>query len=95
MTGKVWVGATHRKIQDGAVTGLDGDIPLTVTYSGITEKTARGGEIGAKLGIAGAELVGYYYDGVASLSRSATSPPTFSITFLPQLTPSFVLNGST
>jgi len=64
MTGKVWVGATHRKIQDGAVDGLDGDsVPLTVAYTGITEKTARGGEIGAKLGIAGAELVGYYYDG--------------------------------
>ena len=64
VTGKVWVGATHRKIQDGEVTGIDASsLPMTVTYSNITEKTARGAEIGAKLGFAGAELVGYYYDG--------------------------------
>ncbi|CAM8394940.1 porin [Candidatus Methylopumilus planktonicus] len=64
VTGKVWVGATHHKIQDGTVTGLDASaLPITVAYSGITDITARGAEIGGKLGIAGAELVGYYYDG--------------------------------
>jgi len=48
VNGKVWVGGTTRKIQQ---------------YSSGAEIDAEAAEIGAKLGAAGAELVGYYYDG--------------------------------
>ena len=58
VTGKVWVGGKTQKIQTGAAnaTGI-------LATGAITEQRARAAEIGAKLGFAGAELVGYYYDG--------------------------------
>ena len=59
VTGKIWLGAKDLKIQTGATAGS-----ATAAASGvITERDARASEIGAKLGFAGAELVGYYYDG--------------------------------
>jgi predicted porin len=50
-TGKIWLEGTSRKIQDGDTTAITG------------ERTASGYGIGGKVGVAGAELVGYYYDG--------------------------------
>ena len=59
VTGKIWVGGKDLKIQTGATAGS-----TTAAASGvITERDARASEIGAKLAFAGAELVGYYYDG--------------------------------
>jgi hypothetical protein len=60
VTGKIWVGGKHAKMQ----TNTAGAAPsATVTGGVLTEHDARAAEIGAKLGFAGAELVGYYYDG--------------------------------
>jgi hypothetical protein len=48
MTGKIWVGGKHLKIQQNAVT---------------SELDAQAAEIGGKVAASGFELVGYYYDG--------------------------------
>jgi len=48
VTGKVWVGGKHLKIQQNLVT---------------SELDARAAEIGGKVAVSGIELVGYYYDG--------------------------------
>jgi predicted porin len=50
VTGKVWVEGTQRKIQANGIADL-------------TERDADAYGLGGKLGMAGAELVGYYYDG--------------------------------
>ncbi len=55
-TGKLWLEGTTRKIQSGTRTAAG--------VSSVTgERDAEGYGIGGKVGIAGAELVGYYYDG--------------------------------
>jgi predicted porin len=56
VNGKVWVGGKTSKLQNGttATTGV-------TTLTG--EDRAEGYEIGGKVGVAGAELVGYYYNG--------------------------------
>jgi predicted porin len=53
VTGKVWVGGKTMKIQTGATAGA----------GAITEHDADAGEIGAKLGAQGFDVVGYYYSG--------------------------------
>jgi len=59
VTGKIWVGGKHAKLQLGATEGS-----ASAAASGvITEKDARAAEIGAKVAAAGFEVVGYYYDG--------------------------------
>jgi len=68
VTGKIWVGGKTTKIQTrltgvaavaaDALYGIGG-----AASTQITEFTARATEIGAKVGVAGAEVVGYYYDG--------------------------------
>jgi hypothetical protein len=68
MTGKIWVGGKTQKIQtnvNGAFNTGATLFPIAAATNGgvITENTARAAEIGAKLAFAGAELVGYYYDG--------------------------------
>ena len=59
VTGKLWVGGKHLKIQTLATAGTANAAPTGV----ISERDARAWEIGGKVGVAGAELVGYYYDG--------------------------------
>ena len=54
VTGKVWVGGIHQKIQAGTAAA-----PTVVTGSA----TARAVEVGAKVAFGKAELVAYYYDG--------------------------------
>jgi len=49
-SGKVWVGGLHQKLRSGTGVNTNSD-------------SARAWEIGGKVGFAGAELVGYYYDG--------------------------------
>jgi len=58
-TGKVWVEGTTHKIQNG--TRNYGS--ASVTTAATSEIDAEGYGIGGKVGVAGAELVGYYYDG--------------------------------
>jgi predicted porin len=59
VTGKIWVGGKHTKIQLGATAAT-----ATAAQTGaITEKDARAFEVGAKAAAAGFEVVGYYYDG--------------------------------
>jgi predicted porin len=59
VTGKLWVGGKHQKIQTRATAGT-----ATAAPSGVlSERDSRAWEIGGKVGVAGAELVGYYYDG--------------------------------
>jgi hypothetical protein len=62
VTGKVWVGGTHKKIQTSS---LGGTTMAAATAAGATytEIDSQGGEVGAKLGFGAAELVGYYYNG--------------------------------
>jgi len=77
MTGKIWVGGKTMKGQTN-VTGLFS----TAAANGgvITETRSRAAEIGAKLGFAGAELVGYYYDGKNSDSGIGTAINTSGLT---------------
>ena len=85
VTGKVWVGGIHQKLNTAATTGsinVQGSVDTYIannvlTAAGLnaaiaantsagtnaTSLTAEAWEIGAKAAYAGAELVGYYYDG--------------------------------
>ena len=62
MTGKIWLGGKHQKIQTHAVapTGVNG---YTAGSGVIGERDARAWEIGAKAAASGFEVVGYYFDG--------------------------------
>jgi len=71
-TGKIWVEGTHSKIQFGTSTGESSAITKEVD--------AEGYGIGAKVGYAGAELVGYYYDGKNMDSGVGTAINTFGTT---------------
>jgi predicted porin len=67
-TGKIWVGGTHRKIQTptSITTASLSSGTAVVGNSGVAaaaDYDAEGYEIGGKVGVAGAELVGYYYNG--------------------------------
>jgi predicted porin len=67
-TGKIWVGGTHRKIQTptAITTATTNGSAVTIGNSGVANAAdydAEGYEIGGKVGVAGAELVGYYYNG--------------------------------
>ena len=57
VNGKVWVGGKHSKLQNGSTASTG------VTTLAGSELDAEGYEIGGKVGVAGAELVGYYYNG--------------------------------
>jgi predicted porin len=50
VSGKVWVGGIHQKVQAG-------------TSTSTIDNTAQAWEIGGKVGVAGFGLVAYYYDG--------------------------------
>lgn len=66
VNGKVWLEGTHHKIQtsNAATLTYSTTAGASLAYTGaITEYDARGVGIGGKLAAAGAELVGYYYDG--------------------------------
>jgi hypothetical protein len=62
VTGKIWVGGTSKKIQTSSLGGTT-MAAATAANAVYTEATSSGGEVGGKLGMAGAELVGYYYSG--------------------------------
>jgi len=62
VSGKIWVEGTHTKIQQG-----------TTETSFTKEYDADAYGIGAKVGYAGAELVGYYYDGQNMDSGNGTA----------------------
>jgi len=83
VTGKVWVGGKTQKIQTRAngLATVAADIygAGAVASTAITENTARAAEIGAKLGFAGAELVGYYYDGKNADSGIGTAISTIGV----------------
>ena len=82
VTGKIWLGGTHKKIQVGdtyAATGAN-DVMKYDGTSALSEATARAVEVGAKVGFAGAELVGYYYDGKNMDSGIGTAINTLSYT---------------
>jgi hypothetical protein len=84
VTGKIWVGGKTQKIQS-SVTAPVAAFIFAANPGVISEQRSRAAEIGAKLGFAGAELVGYYYDGknadngngVAINSLVATTATTF------------------
>ena len=63
VTGKVWVGGTQRKIQTGTYTTTGITSVFHVDNAGGQVYDAEGYELGGKVGVAGAELVGYYYNG--------------------------------
>jgi hypothetical protein len=91
VTGKIWVGGTHHKIQTanayatvtpagtGATAIATGYIPSSAVNN---EYDARGYELGGKVGVAGAELVGYYYNGKNMDSTLGTAINTFGSTSL-------------
>jgi hypothetical protein len=62
VTGKIWVGGKTQDIQYGGTPVL-ATTGSPVAQGVITDRKSRAAEIGGKLGFAGAELVGYYYDG--------------------------------
>lgn len=64
-SGKIWVGGTHKKIQVGSgLTATYDSSGITIVNTGsVREYDSEGYEIGGKVAYAGAELVGYYYDG--------------------------------
>ena len=64
-SGKVWVGATHKKMQVASgLTATYNTSGITITNTGnVTEYDSEGFEVGGKVAYAGAELVGYYYNG--------------------------------
>jgi predicted porin len=73
VNGKIWVGGTQRKLQtptsityaaSSNTAGTAGTIVVANnSIAAATEYDARGYEVGGKFGIAGAEFVGYYYNG--------------------------------
>jgi predicted porin len=75
VTGRIWVGGIHQKIAAGATAAsttllsqVVGGGTATYTYayssgSSAFSKNAEAVEVGAKISVAGAGLVGYYYDG--------------------------------
>jgi len=66
VNGKLWLEGTHHKIQtsNAATLTYSTTAGASLAYTGVkTEYDAEGVGIGAKLAAAGAELVGYYYDG--------------------------------
>ena len=66
VTGKVWLEGTHHKIQtaNAATITYSTTSGASIAYTGaLTEYDAEGVGFGGKLAAAGAELVGYYYDG--------------------------------
>jgi hypothetical protein len=69
VTGKLWVGGKHQKIQTRATAGTTNAAPSGV----LSERDSRAWEIGGKVGVAGAELVGYYYDGKNADSGNGTA----------------------
>jgi predicted porin len=74
MTGKIWVGGKHAKMQTYGSYNSSTDI-----VSGtISERDARAAEIGAKVAASGFELVGYYYDGKNVDSGIGTAINTLS-----------------
>jgi hypothetical protein len=85
VTGKVWLGGTQRKIQVGQGNYLDTGVATSSTdtlhvynATALDEYNARGVEVGGKLAFAGAELVGYYYDGKNMDSGIGTAINTLS-----------------
>ena len=63
-TGKIWVEGTHHKVQAASsYTTVAGSKYSPATTATLDEADAEGYGIGAKVGYAGAELVGYYYNG--------------------------------
>jgi predicted porin len=85
VNGKIWVGGTQRKLQTPTsittVTLSSGT--LAVANSGIaaaTEYDARGYEVGGKFGFAGAEFVGYYYNGQNMDASVGIAPSTSQAT---------------
>ena len=79
VTGKVWVGGKTQDIQVNATGNVfDATAAAGTTGGVITEAKARAAEIGAKLAFAGAELVGYYYDGKNSDSGIGTAINTIT-----------------
>jgi hypothetical protein len=66
VNGKLWLEGTQHKIQtsNAATITYSATSGASLAYTGVkTEYDARGFGIGGKLAAAGAELVGYYYDG--------------------------------
>ena len=81
VNGKIWVGGTQRKIQTGAT--YAGSTQLSIFYAddaGGQVYDAEGYELGGKVGVAGAELVGYYYNGKNMDSGIGTAINTMSNT---------------
>ena len=89
-TGKIWVEGTHHKIQSSSsytkATSQNG-VYAPTTGSPLNEADAEGYGIGAKVGYAGAELVGYYYNGknmdsgIGTAINTATRTTTGAFTF--------------
>jgi hypothetical protein len=92
VNGKIWVGGTQRKLQTptsitSATTArtIGGAGTVVIANNGIAagpEYDARGYEIGGKFGLAGAEFVGYYYNGQNMDGGAGLAPNTAqSLTF--------------
>ena len=82
VTGKIWVGGKHQKIQTSSTAvGASGatNTAAAVANGIINEHDSEAYEIGGKLGFAGAELVGYYYGGKNSDSGIGTAINTLGL----------------
>jgi len=78
-TGKIWLSGKTQKIQTSVVVPVAAYV-FAADHGALTERTANAWDIGAKVGYAGAELVGYYYDGKNSDSSIGTALNTLLTT---------------
>jgi hypothetical protein len=77
VNGKIWVGGKHQKLQTSA-NGAVNTAALPAASGAIGERDAEAYEIGGKVGFAGAELVGYYYNGKNADSGIGTAINTIA-----------------
>ena len=79
VTGKIWVSGKTQKIQTSVTAPVVAYV-FAADHGVLTERTANAWDIGGKVGYAGAELVGYYYDGKNSDSGIGTALNTLTTT---------------